>query len=106
MGVLYAVSSQFQGNDLHKEKKSKELREKWRWERGRQEGDERKKKELMKRKKTEGAEAYILFLGNKSMLKHRMSKEIGARRISGGDTGLVSIFEGTHFINWAGYLKK
>lgn len=53
----------------------------------------------MKRKKTEGAEAYILFLGNKSMLKHRMSKEIGARRISGGDTGLVSIFEGTHFIN-------
>lgn len=53
----------------------------------------------MKRKKIEGVEVYIFFFGNKFMLKYRMFKEIGVRRIFGGDIGLVSIFEGIYFIN-------
>lgn len=60
----------------------------------------------MKRKKIEGVEVYIFFFGNKFMLKYRMFKEIGVRRIFGGDIGLVSIFEGIYFINWVGYFKK
>lgn len=67
------------------------MRKKRRW--GRDRWWKKGKKNGINKKKKEGTEIYIPFLGNKSTVKQWMFKGINARKISPGDQRLTCIFE-------------